>query len=230
MEEKKALLEVTQALKDKNITDKEALDQRLLIQKEFDQARLAIIDKTFAEDKKRTAETTKGQQEALNASVDNDRASRLKQIQINKTFDEEVLKRDGAFYAQRIDETKKYITTIQNSDLANKQVVLEALNATLKEQENLYTFYEKSLTNSINKSNNERNKLQRDFAREDLKIINQRLNDIANIDAQLIRDEFQRGLEAAKQSRDALKETQRIELEDATLAGISLKNLKQKQR
>jgi hypothetical protein len=229
IEEKKALLEVTQALKNKNITDKEALDQRLLIQKEYEIARSRLIDKTFAEDKKRTAETTKGQQEALNAGVDNDRASRLKQIQINKTFDEEVLSRDGAFYSERIDQTKNYIAEIEKSDLDNKAVVLEALNATLTEQENLYTFYEKSLTNSILKSQEEKNKLQRDFAREDRKLINERAIAIQQLTTQLLREENERNLQAAKDSLLVLKEQNRVELEEAKLSGVSIKNLKEKQ-
>ena len=53
---------------------------------------------------------------------------------------------------------------------------------------------------------------------------------IQEISTSLIKDEYQRNLQASKDNIDVLKEQQRLELEQARLSGVSLKKLKDKQR
>jgi hypothetical protein len=75
----------------------------------------------------------------------------------------------------------------------------------------------------------EQDKKQRQYTRDDIAARNQRANQIIELTTSLIKEENARNLQAAKDKLVTLKEDQRLELEQLTLSGLSTKNLREKQ-
>ena len=75
----------------------------------------------------------------------------------------------------------------------------------------------------------EQDKKQRQYTREDIAARNERANQILELTTSLIKEENARNLQEAKDKLIILKESQRVELEQVALSGVSIKNLKEKQ-
>ena len=75
----------------------------------------------------------------------------------------------------------------------------------------------------------EQDKLNRQYAREDLALIKERGLERKRLNIEILKDEEVRALQQATLALEALKEQHRKELEEARLAGVTQKGLKEKQ-
>jgi hypothetical protein len=228
-EEQKQLLEVSQALKDKNITDEQALDQRILIQLNY-LAKLKNLEDEYSKSRaEKMGEVGNMQQKADATLIQNARKSALELQRIDESYSLYQITNEIISYQNREKALKENLAAIEKINIENKENVVNALKSSIEEQQFLIENSREKFKAIETQNNNERIKLQNEFNREDKRLINERANEIQQLTTQLIKEENARNLQAAKDGVEALKEQQRIELEDASLAGVTLKNLKVKQ-
>jgi hypothetical protein len=129
----------------------------------------------------------------------------------------------------KIAELNASAAVIKKTNISNKDELLKINQDALTELNGLAIYYrdkEKFLTT---KSQKEKQSLQRQYTREDIAAANERANQILQLTTSLIKEENARNLQTSKDNLIQLKETQRLELEQVALSGVSTKNLKQKQ-
>jgi hypothetical protein len=129
----------------------------------------------------------------------------------------------------KIKELKNNATDISKSNISNKNEVLQINQDALNELNALEIYYRDKEKSNKFKFKKEEQSLQRQYNREDTAAINERANKILELTTSLIKEENARNLQAAKDKLKSLKEEHRLELEEARLQGVSLKNLKNKQ-
>ena len=228
-EYKKALLEVSKALKEKTITDKEALDQQLIIELNHS-AKLKQLQDEFAA--KREIDLINRQSKTDNINllgVDNERKNQLKSIENNVKTEEFLLLNQAVSHKNRIKALKDNLNTIKGVDIEGKEDLIDALKTSIQEEEYLYNEKMSQAADILKKGDAEQKKLNRQFTREDIALINERSNQILELTTGLIKEENARNLKGAQDALVTLKESQRLEIKAVELTGVTTKELKEKQ-
>jgi hypothetical protein len=236
----------------------ESLAERLKIENDYAKRSKEIADATYKNEKDRDRDSLIAKQEynnklkdlELKASIDRSRRlNELYKIQtdINHTAtdNQRAVQRnqldfDEAFNLvennmlmdqnkRKLDNVKENLKEIENSTVSNKDELLKILQDSQSELIELDVFYRDKRDYIYTKDLELRKQKEREFAREDIAARNDRANQILDLTTSLIKEENERNLQAAKDNLIKLKETQRLELEQVALLGISEKNLKQKQ-
>ena len=228
-EQKKAILEVKQAVKDQVLTQQQGLEQELLILANGLAKKKLIEDEYQKNRAQKLNESIKAQNDADNAGVQNSRRSQTRQLEIDNEFNKVSLANDIISYKNRKQALEDNLKTLEAVNFEGKADVIDALKSSIEEQDFLIQNAQNVTKAQIQKGNAELSKLRAQFAREDIAAINERANAIQQLTTELIREDNQRNLQAAKDQLESLKEQQRLELENTQLAGVSLKNLKEKQ-
>jgi hypothetical protein len=225
----KALLEVSQALKDKVISDQQALDQRYLIELNHIAKLKQLRNEFETQQRKVGIDQEKQKAEIQNLGIKNQRKVQELELIDNNYYNQLLLANNIESYKARKEALQYNLTEISKINLEGKKEVIDALKSSISEQNILIANGEKELKSIESKGDVERKNLKSEFAREDRKLINERAIAIQQLSTQLIKEENARNLQAAKDSLLVLKEQNRVELEEAALAGVSQKNLKEKQ-
>jgi len=202
----------------------------LLLNENYQNQLLDLRYKEYTDRQKRLTDIAKLENKAFIDKIDNQRRSQNIEIGLDKLYylqELDLLKRQNEIKKGEIQISQK---RIRESNIADKDKLLEILDQSYSEQVELGIYYADLEKKQRAANKEERLKREREFSREDTKLINQRSNDILQLTTGLIKEENARNLQAAKDAVVILKEQQRVELEDARLAGVSLKKLKEKQQ
>lgn len=228
-EYKKALLEVSKALVEKTITDKEALDQQLLIELNYI-SKLKQLRDEF--ESKRAIDTINHESKIENIrliGLDNERKNQLQTIENSTKTESLLLANQIVSYKNRKKSLEDNLNTINKIDIDGKQELIDALKTSIKEEEYLIDLKMSEMQDNLRQGNAEEQKLKRQFFREDTAAIIERNNQILQSTTELIKEENARNLEAAKDALVILKEQHRKEREEVRLAGGTTLKLKEKQ-
>ena len=219
---------------------KEILDDETLTEEQRQRDILLLQLNTVAKEKeldvkrrddrtKNILEMSKIDGKAMIDGIDNQRLAEEKRTNLEKGFN---LVEISALQKQnqlKLVEIKTSQIAIQRSNIADKDKLLEILNESYTEQIELEVYY-RDLEKSQRAANKaDRLKREREWSREDIALVNERNNQILELTTGLIKEENTRNYQAAQDALIILKEQHRKELEDATLAGVTLKKLKEKQ-
>jgi hypothetical protein len=200
--------------------------------------------KAIEENYNRTIKNVRDQREKIIADANLDADFKEKQanasaIQNQQLRQKRLTELDAEFEKDKLDNQKtllesqkKYLTDLSNNlDKNDKDYVKrqQALSNSIADIGVEITNLGKQQTNIQKAANVELSNIQKESNRENLRLANERAIAIQQLTTQLIREENERNLQAAKDSLLVLKEQNRVELEEATLSGVSIKNLKEKQ-
>jgi hypothetical protein len=222
-EDKKAVYEDETKTVDQKNKDIFALENKFLAEKSILEKQR---EKITRDSENNVANINK--QAAING-IDNQRQSEVASLNSQKEFQTAQANSEIKAANGRIIRTNVLIKTLKSKDAAYYKDTIEALEKSVEDEKNLVKNLSNESVAQQNQVNSELSKVRRERLREDVNIIKQRSLTIQELSTQLIRNEFERDLQAAKDNREAIKEQNRLELEQAELAGVSLKNLKQKQ-
>jgi len=185
--------------------------------------------KRILDGKKRLNELTKIEIDAATASIDNQREAARTQIEYQNAqniVDYNML-RD--INKKKLENVNQNLKDIEKSTIANKEELKKILVDSRSELIELDVYYRDLQNYSYTKGLEEQAKAERQYAREDIAAVNERNIKIIELTTSLIKEENARNLQAAKDRLVRLKEEHRLELEQARLQGVSLKNLDKKQ-
>jgi hypothetical protein len=228
-EYKKALLEVSKALQEKTITDKQALDQQLLIELNHLTKIKLLRDQQSKEFNDKNLEIQQLDDKTSQTRITNQRKYAIKGLENEREFTALSLANEQKSAEARVKIIQDNINTINGSDIEGKAILLDALELSKKEEQSIVVYYQRKMVAGYKLSQAEQAKQQAEFNREDIALINERSLKITELTTALIKEENARNVQAAKDELERLKEQQRLELEQLTLAGQSTKKLKEKQ-
>ena len=205
--------------------DKIYLVEKDLLQKKYDKI---VRDRNISLEKIKKETTEKG--------IDNDRSNQLQSLKNQQKFDEDLADSEIKAANGRIIRMKKLQTDIekiqgQGSTELQKQraEALVALKQSIEDEKTLVEFLQDQKNSIYEGGNADLLKLQREYNREDIALVNERSNATLQATTELIKEENARNLQASKDELAILIETHRKEIEDAKIAGVTLVNLKEKQ-
>jgi hypothetical protein len=223
------------AKRSKEIADatyKNELDRNrdsLLAKEEYNN-RLNVLELKQIQDRaRRQNELDKIINDAEITATDNQREVQRRQIDFDEAFN---LVENNMLMDQnkkKLENVKQNIKDIQNSNISNKAELLKILQDSQSELGELEVYYRDKTDFIYTQDGERRLQKEREFAREDIAIRNQRANEILELTTSLIKEENARNLQVAKDRLVTIKEEQRLEREQVALTGVSTKNLKQKQ-
>ena len=202
---------------------------------------LFAIDKKFQSEKsileKQRAKITRDNENNVNNikreaavnGIDNQRKSEMSSLESQKQFQEDQANSEIKAANGRIIRTNVLIKELKAKDATYFKETIDALEKSVEDEKNLVRDLGNEKTATELKTNSEISKIRRQQVREDINVINERSLKIQELATQLIKEENARNVQAAKDNIARIKEQNRIELQEAKLAGISLKNLKEKQ-
>jgi hypothetical protein len=228
-------LEQDYVAKQKEITDAEYKNEEeryrdlYLLMLNYSTQKTDLRAKEYVERKNRLTEINKLEDKAGLDQIDNARVRERVQIQNDKVYNLEEIK-----LLKQQNNLKKGLIKIdqqqiEKSNLANKDQILKILQDSYNEQAELGLYYDDIEKKTRAANREERKKRERQYTREDIAAVNERTVKILELTTQLIKEESARNVQAAKDAKQRLIEQQRVEREQAELAGISTKKLKQKQ-
>jgi hypothetical protein len=234
------------------------LTERLKIEQDYNTKLKEIIDATYTDEAERQRDllllilNTNGQKQNLRLKEYQDRKKNL--LEISKLEGQSLI--DGTDNQRKSAELQSYITKksnlielellqqqnriklgdikinqkmIENSNIADKDKLLEILKQSYSEELQLSIYYKDLEKNQRAANKAERLKREREYSREDIALINERSNEILQLTTGLIKEENARSYKAAQDELIILKEQHRKELEENYLAGTTTKKLKEKQ-
>jgi hypothetical protein len=228
-EYKKALLEVSKALQEKTITDKQALDQQLLIELNHLTKIKLLRDQQSKEFNDKALEIQQLDDKTSQTRITNQRKYAIKGLENEREFTALSLANEQKSAEERVKIIQDNINTVTKTDIEGKAILLDALELSKKEEQSLVVYYQQKMVASYKLSQAEQTKQQAEFSREDIALINERALAVMELTSQLLKDEEARNLQQATFAIKTLKEQHRKELEEAQLAGVTLKGLKEKQ-
>jgi hypothetical protein len=229
LEAKKAILEVNKALKDKLITDREAVEQEYL-----------ILLNSVAKKEKLEIEYLAGRadrdQEIKNLEAQNNLKAYTNERKLQKDAitvagqnDRLVLANQRTASSRRIEIIDNQIASLKKLNITGGADIIKLLQSSKEEEEVLVKYYEQRIVAIRKGTNAEITKLNKEFNREDTALIKERSLAAIQAGAELIKNEYEKAIQIAKIEKDRLIEQQRLETEANTLAGATSKNLKEKQ-
>jgi hypothetical protein len=202
-----------------------SLAEQQLLELKFNRERIAK-DKTL----------TKEQKDAALLRVDNERYTQLQSIKNSKEYESELIDLEIRASNSRVIRQKALLSAMKimaksGSDLEKerRQEVIKGLEKSIEDEKLIREQFQNQRTQKETQANNEINKLQRQFNRENVDAIKERSNQVLELTTSLIREDNARNLKAAQDRLVTLKEEHRREIRDAELAGLTLKGLREKQ-
>lgn len=151
------------------------------------------------------------------------------QLKSDETFNSNILRLEKLAAKTKKEQLEQNLYALNQSDVQNKQEAIFALEQSIRDQESLMAYYDDKLIFNKKHLNNQLSLIDKEKARNDIALINERSLQIQELSTQLLKDEEARNLQQATLAINRLKEQHRLELEEATLAGQSLEKLKEKQ-
>ena len=229
LEAKKAILEVNKALKDGVITQKEAIEQELLILLNSIGKKRKLENDYLKDREDKNQEVRNLEKQNNLKAYTNERKLQKDAINVAALNDKMMLVNQAAASANRIKIIDDQIATIKKSSITGSDELIAALEDSRKEEEFLAKYYDKRIIAIAKGQNAEIAKLNKEFAREDAALIKERSLAAMQAGAELIKNEYEKAVSIAKIEKDRLIEQQRLETQANTLAGSTNKNLKEKQ-
>ncbi len=222
-EDKKAIADDELKTVDEKNKELKALDAKL-------QSERAIIEKQrekITRDNEININKIKG--EAAIENIYNQRTAEDESIKLQKEFQYNQANSEIKAANGRIIRTNVLIKELKKIDSQYFKDTIDALEKSIEDEKNLVKDLGRLSQAEDAKIDAESSRRKRERYREDINLTKERSLAIQQLSTQLIREDNERNLQAAKDSLESLKEQQRVELEEAKLAGVTLKNLKEKQ-
>ena len=171
----------------------------------------------------------KAGKEAEVRKIDNQRQADRLSTKLQKQYIGETSRNDLNYQKAKLKALKDDEAVLRTLNTENSKAALEANISSQKLLEiEMIKIKSKGLIDFI-AIQDEQDKKNRDYARQDIAIRNQRANEVLELTTSLIKEENARNLKASKDNLVTLKESQRLEIESTKLTGETLKGLKEKQ-
>lgn len=160
--------------------------------------------------------------------IQNNRVSQQKQIELDKNFESAKIDNQKTLLQSQVNYLNQSIANLDrnSADYVKRAQVLNNSIADVNVQITQLTEQQSIIETN---ANNEKLKNRQEYNRQDIAAVNERSLKIIDLTTQLIKEENAKNLQAAKDNVARIKEQYRLEFQDAKLAGLSLKNLKEQQ-
>jgi hypothetical protein len=222
LEKKKAILE------DETLTEEKQKARLLEIDKSYSRAiqnQLNQRAKIIADNNLQIDFDAK--QSSINL-IQNQRVAQQKQLELDKNFESGKLENQKKLLQNQANFLNTQISQLdKNSDDYVRRA--QALSNSVADVNVQITQLTETQNNIQASADIEKLKNRQQFNREDIAAVNERSLKIIDLTTQLIKEENARNVQAAKDNIARIKEQYRLEFEQARLAGLSIKKLKEQQ-